>query len=137
ELLLKTGGQVGVGVLLELLKFGEQHVARRQYVAAKRGLAVLVTAALARPRQTAIADKLHEARFPSVVIGVAERLLERDLPAEAANGIGVGKQVVAAGNRILAQCGELMQPLEHASDGRRAIEGRPVPRLRKVAPFGE
>ena len=66
QLLLQAGGEIGVGVLLELLQVGEQRVARGQHFAAQRGLAELVAAALARPREAAVADEIDQPRFPAV-----------------------------------------------------------------------
>ena len=76
ELLLQARGEIGVGVLPELLQLVEQRVARGEHLGARRVLAELVAAALPRAREAAVARQIDEPRLPAVEIALAERLLE-------------------------------------------------------------
>ncbi len=137
QFLLQTDCKVGVGVLLELLQFGEERVACGQHVASIRVLPELVTTAFACARQAAIAHEIDETRLPAVVIRLAERRLQLDLTAEPADGVGVDEQVVALGDRRRRKRRQSMKQIERTADRRDAIEWRPPPRMRKLAPLGE
>ena len=95
ELLLQASGQVGVGVLAELLEIVEEGVARGEHVRSTDVLAELVAAALAGSRKSPIAREVDEPRLPAVEIAAAERLFKLDLAAEPTPCVGVDMQVVA------------------------------------------
>ena len=57
--------------------------------------------------------------------------------AQPADCIRVDIEIVALGTRPFGEHGELVQPIENAADGRRAIEWRTMPRFREVAPLDE
>ena len=137
QLLLQARGEIGVGVLPELLEIVEQRVARGQHVGAGRVLAELVAAALPRAREAAVARQIDEPRFPAVEIALAERLLELNLPAEAAHRVGVDVQVVARRQGRRGEGGELMQRRDEPIDLRAAVERRPIPGVREVARLGQ
>ena len=137
QLLLQRRRQVGVGVPAKLLKIRKQLVPRREHLGARDVRAVLVAAALSRAREAAIAREIDEPRLPAVEIALAERLLEPNLPAQAAHAVGVDVQVVARKDGAGGEIGEAMERVHEAIDFRRAIERRPPPRPRIIAPLGQ
>ena len=86
ELLLQAGGEIGVGVLAELLQIVEQRVARGEDLGAGDVAAELVAAALARPREAAIARQIDEPRLPAVEVDLTERFLEAETKRRAQLG---------------------------------------------------
>ena len=80
--------------------------ARRAPPTARSVLAVLGAEALSRARQAAIAREVDEPRFPAVEVDLAERLLEPNLLAQAADGVGIDEQVVAIGRRARREIGQ-------------------------------
>ena len=137
ELLLERRRQVGVGPPAKVLQVGEQGIARREDGRPRDVRAVFVAAAFARTRQAAIAHEVDQTRFPSIEIHLAERLFEQNLAAEAAHGVRVDEERVAAGRGPGRQVGEGVQRCEQALDFGPAVERRPPPRLREVAPLGQ
>jgi hypothetical protein len=137
QLVLQRRGQIRVGVALELLQVRKELVACGQHFAARHVFPVLVAAALACPRKTAIANEIDEARFPAVQIAMVERLLEPDLPAQAPNAVRIDVQTVAVERSSLCQVCETMKRGDHPKHFGLPIEVRTCPRGWKVSPFGE
>src|SRR5262249_41076223 len=137
QFLLQAGGQVGIGVLLELLGLREERVAGREDVGAINVPAELVATALAGTGQPAIAHEIDEPRLPAVVIGLTKRRFQLDLAAQTPDGIGVDEQVVAFRERRRRELRDTSRQIERAVDGRGAVEWRPPPRMRELALLGK
>ncbi len=109
-----------------------------EHLGARDVLAVLVAAALPRAREAAVAHEVDEARFPAVV----DRAGRTTARAESA-GSGGGRASVSMNRlsrsrrRPRREIGETMQRGDEAIDLTVAVERRPPPRRRKVAPLGE
>src|SRR5439155_4612327 len=126
------GGEVGVRKAPEFLNLGEERVARGQNGRARDILAVLVAAALPRPREPAVAREIDEARLPAVEVTASERLFQPDLTTEPPDGVRIDVQIIALGCARGGQIGELMKVRDETIYLRWSIERGPVPRMWKI-----
>src|SRR5262249_59921946 len=93
------------------------------------------TAAFARPREPAIAREVDEPRLPRVEFALPERRLEANLAAQPPDRVGVDVERVALGRRRRGEIAELVKPRDQPLDLTRAVERRPMPWIREVAPL--
>src|SRR5262249_57306775 len=127
QLLLQRGGEVRVGGTPEGQQRVVQPVPLREHLGASGSCAVFVATALARTRKLPVAKQVDQAGLPAVHVAVPRRLLEPDLPAQAANRIGILMEIIAMRAGLSGQVGERVKRSHEALDLSGSIERRSLP----------
>ncbi len=117
QLLLQERGEVGVRHHPELVEPRAQLGERARHALAGHVLAIRGAAALLDVGKRAVSRQVDESGLPAVVVwraAVAERLLQPDLVAQPANGIGADKQRVVLRRWIARKLRDIVEQRRRA-----------------------